>query len=160
MKTTTLTRTLTVAAITLAAVSLSGCSIIQGLLGGEDDVFSLEVGSCYNDYGDETEIATVPIVDCSELHDNEIYARADIEGDEFPGDAAVQEQADGICYDEFETFVGLSYDESKTLYYSTFYPSPDSWDQGDREILCGITKYDDEGIEIIQVTGTLKGSKE
>ena len=160
MKTTTLTRTLTAAAITLAAVSLSGCSIISGLLGGESDVFSLEVGTCYNDYGDETEIATVPIVDCAKLHDNEIYARSDIAGDEFPGDTAVQEEADTVCYDAFEEFVGLSYDDSKTLYYSTLYPTTESWDEGDREILCGITKYDEEGIDIVQVTGTLEGSKE
>ena len=162
MATTTLNRALIVASLAAAAVTLSGCSLISnainGAVTGEDDVFALEVGSCMNDYGSETEITSVPIVDCAEPHDTEIYASSNISGDEYPGLEAVQTEADDVCYAAFEDFVGLPYDES-LLYYSTLYPSDESWSGGDREILCGISKYDDSE-NIVKVTGSLKGAAE
>lgn len=163
MPTTNLSRALIVASLAVAAVTLSGCSLItdaiNGAMNGEDDVFSLKVGSCMNDTGDQDEITTVPIVECSEPHDTEIYASSTIEGDEYPGLDAVQTQADEDCYNAFEAFVGVSYEDS-TLYYSTLYPSTESWDGGDREILCGISKYNEDTDEITPVTGSLKGSEE
>lgn len=162
MPPTTLSRALIVATLTAAAITFSGCSLIgnavNGAVTGEDDVFSLKVGSCMNDYGSETEITSVPIVECSEPHDTEIYFASSVAGDEYPGLEAVQTQADEDCRSAFEGFVGLAYDDS-VLYYSTLYPSDESWGGGDREILCGISKYD-ENEEIVKVTGSLKGVAE
>lgn len=163
MHTTTLSRALLVATLVAAAVSLSGCALISDAINGattdEDDVFSLKVGDCVNDYGDEKEITSVPIVDCAELHDSEIYASTIITDDQYPGASEVQTQADDACYAAFEGFVGLAYDQS-TLYYSYLYPTQESWDGGDREILCTIKKYDEDTQEIVPVTGSLKGSAE
>ena len=159
MTTTTLTRALIGAAIAIAAVSLSGCSLITGALQGEDDVFSLKAGDCMNDYGDEEEVATVPTVDCAKPHDYEIYSVATIDGDEYPGATDVDTQADALCVGEFEGFVGLSFDES-IYYYSYLSPSEESWASGDREVICTIAKYDEDTAEIIQVTGSLEGVAE
>ena len=159
MTTTTLTRALVGAAITLAAVSLSGCSLIAGALTGEDDVFSLKVGDCLNDYGDEEAVATVPTVDCSKLHDYEVYSVATIDGDDYPGASELDTQADTQCLADFEGFVGLSFEES-IYYYSYLSPSEQSWATGDREVICTIAKYDEDSAEIIQVTGSLEGVAE
>ncbi len=156
MNTTTLTRTLAAAVIALAAVSLSGCNAITGLLTGEDDVFALKAGDCMDDYGDEEEVETVPIVECSKPHDFEIYASQKIDGDDFPGDDAVTAEAETACLDAFEGFVGVTFEES-IYYYSYLSPSEESWASGDREILCTIAEYNEETEEIIKVTGSLEG---
>ena len=151
-------KTLTATAILLAALTLSGCSAITTLLNGEGDVFSLEVGDCMDDYGDATDISTVPIIDCDEEHDAEVYATKDIKGDSYPGASEVSDAADEICIDEFEDFVGIDYDAS-LLNYWVLTPSEDTWAVGDREVVCTISKYDENG-DIVKVTGSLEGSEE
>ena len=123
---------------------------------GSDDVFSLVVGDCFNDAavgieGDEP-VDSVDIVDCDDPHEREVYARMEFEGDDddYPGETAVTDEGDVFCYDEYEDFVGISYDDS-TLFFVTFYPTEDSWAAADREIMCII--YDAE-----PSTGTLAGA--
>jgi hypothetical protein len=153
-------RLATATVATLAALALSGCSILMNVLnGGESDVFTLEVGDCFND-GDGTvgEVSSVPIVDCSEPHDNEVYAAVYFEDGDFPGAAEVDEFAGNACYDAYEDFVGIAYEDS-LLNFGTFYPSAQSWAAGDREVLCLISAFNDDG-SIKKVTGSLKNSKE
>ena len=152
-------KTLTISAILLAALTLSGCSEISTLLNGEGDVFSLEVGDCMNDYGDDTEVTSVPIIDCDEEHDAEVYATEDIKGDTFPGSDEVSATADEICIDEFGDFVGIDYETSVTLDYWVLTPSEETWAVGDREVVCTISKYDETG-NVVKVTGSLKGARE
>jgi hypothetical protein len=130
---------------------------------GSDDVFSLVVGDCFNDAevgieGDEP-VDSVDIVDCDDPHEREVYARMEFEGDDddYPGETAVTDEGDVFCYDEYEDFVGISYDDS-TLFFVTFYPTEDSWSEGDRELLCMISEYD-ENDEVVKVEGSLEGSE-
>lgn len=144
-----LTRALAVVALVAAGITLSGCSAIQGLLG--NNVFTLEVGNCFNDEDLNGEVANVPIVDCSEPHDNEVYYSHLIADGAYPGLDTVTAEADAVCADQYEVFLGLPYEES-TLEVGYFYPTETSWDGGDREILCMI--FDPAG----QVTGSLAGA--
>ena len=49
-------------------------------------VFSLPVGTCFDDQDEAEAISSVPAVDCSEPHDNEVFALIDYtETDEYPG---------------------------------------------------------------------------
>jgi hypothetical protein len=116
------------------------------------DVFSLKVGDCLNHTGTEEteEVSSVPTVPCDQPHESEAYAATDMPDGDYPGDQAVTDAADTFCYDEFATFVGMSYDES-VLNLSSFFPTPESWEQGDRELMCFIS---DEA----PVTGTLAGA--
>ncbi len=152
------TKSLTVAAILLASVTLSGCSAISTLVNGEGDVFSLEVGDCMDDFGTADDISSVPIVDCNEKHDAEVYAVEDIPEGSYPGADAVSDAADEICLAAWEDFVGISYEES-LLNYAALTPSEDSWGLGDREVVCTISKFDESG-ELVKVTDSLEGSEE
>ncbi|GEK22507.1 septum formation family protein [Cellulomonas xylanilytica] len=116
----------------------------------EADVFSLEVGDCLNETGTEevTEVSSVPTVPCDQPHDSEAYAATDMPAGDYPGDQAVTDASDAYCYEQFATFVGLSYEES-TLELASFFPTQESWAEGDHEIMCFI--YSPDG----QVTGTL-----
>lgn len=116
------------------------------------DVFTLAVGDCFNDEGQEDEVSEVPIVDCAQPHDNEIFHVFDLEDGDYPGDDAIFDAAIAQCDAAFETFAGVPYEES-ALDWDPFYPTEESWEQADdREVACYI--YDPDS----QVTGTLEGA--
>lgn len=144
------------ATLSLAAIALTGCSLLTEVLnGGESDVFTIKVGDCLNDEAAGGEISTVPVVDCAEPHDSEIYASIIMDDGDYPGESDTIDIADEACYQEFDDFVGTSYEES--LYsYATLYPTSQSWASGDREILCRIALADENG-NIEKVTGSLEG---
>lgn len=111
----------------------------------------LEVGDCIAQSLEGDSVSTVPVVPCSQEHNQEVYAIELIADGAFPGSDAVSEQARQVCRAEFEVFVGLAYDDSD-LYLNTLYPTEGSWGGGDREIVCLI--YDKVG----PVTGSLRGA--
>ena len=155
----TFRRATAVASVALAGLALTGCSLISGVLNGgapgESDVFTLKVGDCLNDNAKEGDISALPVVDCEKPHDSEIYASVVLDDGDFPGDEAIKDTADQSCYDEYETFVGIIWDDSK-YNFATIFPTEDSWNGGDREVLCRIVLADEDGT-IHKVTGSLKG---
>jgi hypothetical protein len=163
-----LRRALAVTAVGAASVALAGCSLMGGggptagnddpSDGGEDtDVFTIKVGDCLNDGGAEGEVSTVEKIDCASPHDSEAFASVMLEDGDFPGDSELVSQADAICTgEEFENFVGLSYEES-VLAYSYYYPTAESWESGDREVLCLIVEVDENG-DVVKTEGSLEGA--
>ncbi|QEA30149.1 DUF2510 domain-containing protein [Microbacterium sp. CBA3102] len=112
----------------------------------------LRVGDClpFVDYSDEEgNIYELPVVPCADPHTDEVFFIYDLEGEEFPGDGALQDQAWDGCLSEFEAYVGTSYMDSVLDYY-TYQPTESSWVRGDdRTVHCILYSYED-------VTGTLK----
>ena len=158
-------RAIAVTTIAAAGLLLSGCSLLNqvtnttqrdasGTATAENDdadVFSIKVGDCLNDATATGTVTTAPIVPCSKPHDSEAYKSIIMADGDFPGEDAVKTQADQGCADAFPDFVGIAYDDSN-LSISYYFPTSDSWANGDREILCTI--YDDG----VKTTGTLKGA--
>jgi Septum formation len=160
-------RALAIIAIALAGASLSGCSLLGNIGGGnsgssgtdsseapvgtDTDVFTVKVGDCLNDGGVEGEVSSVKTVDCAEPHDSEAFKSILMDDGDFPGDAAVEEAATTGCTAAFTEFVGFDY-ETSVLNFSYFFPTEESWGEGDREILCTIV--DPAG----KTTGTLAGA--
>ncbi len=159
--TSALGRTLAVLTIGVASVALAGCSLIGNITandpttdpadGVETDAFAIAVGDCLNDGNVEGEVSTVPTIACSEPHDSEAYASIIMNDGLYPGEDAIFAEADAGCLAEFNTFVGLSYEES-VLNFSYYFPTVGSWESGDREILCLI--YED-GVKSV---GSLAGA--
>lgn len=129
------------------AFLLTGC-------GGGSSVFQMEVGTCFNDEGDVgtvQEVSSVPVVDCDEPHDNEVFALVDLADGEFPADVA--DQAQVICDGEvFTEYLGIPMLESE---YSamTIYPTSETWADGDREVVCALFR-DDQA----KMTGLQRGT--
>jgi hypothetical protein len=144
--------------IGLAAIALTGCSLItQALNGGESGVFTLKVGDCLNDSDSaEGDVSTVPVTDCDKPHDSEIFAAVTMDEGDYPGESETATIADEECFDEFEDFIGAPFD-GVVYTYSTLYPTQGSWDVGDREILCSALQLDESG-EVVQVEGSLEGA--
>ncbi|MDJ0954229.1 MAG: septum formation family protein [Acidimicrobiia bacterium] len=116
-----------VVGIFVVAVAVAACS-------GGTSVLDVAVGDCFDDPDSEI-VSTLDIVDCAEPHDNEIYAKLQMSGAAFPGDDGVGEFAIDACLADFESYVGESYATS-ALDYFYLGPTEDSWNGGDREVLC------------------------
>ena len=119
---------------------------------GDVDVFDLEVGVCLADFQDATELETIEASSCSEPHSDEIFASGSIPDDNFPGMDVVEAKAQDMCIAEFDDFVGISYEDS-VLDVGYLTPTEESWNDGDRDVLC--TVYDPAE----EISGSLRGAK-
>lgn len=106
-----------------------------------------------------------PIVDdlavwklpCESPHAYEVYdvidAAAASQDDEYPGVERMQNWAEEACFSRFEAFVGVRWTISE-LDIATWWPSEDSWNQGDRTVLCTVMDHTRQPLE-----GTQRGSE-
>ena len=110
------------------AVLLSACA--------QRNVFELATGTCFDDPGSGTEFTEVPIVECSEPHDNVVYAAFDMPDGGYPGSQAVGTAAEDGCLERFEAWAGVAY-EASDYWASYFAPTEQSWQSlEDREVVC------------------------
>ncbi|MBX9471731.1 septum formation family protein [Microcella sp.] len=112
----------------------------------------LTVGMCVNDADLGDFLWGLPVVDCDEPHDSEIYEIVDLPAGDYPGDDTVYALSDELCFQAFEAYVGLPYDESE-LYFLFYSPDKRSWGVDDRAVVC--TLYDPDG----QIEGSARGSQ-
>lgn len=144
----------------LAAVVLGGCAtepvVETGPVEPDLSAFEIEVGDCVNDGNSNTSV--VPeVVDCADPHDKEAYLSVVLEDGPFPGDDVIATTAVQECRAGFGAFAGIAHDASTTLDFSWYYPSTETWEIGDREILCMIHGLDAERTPVTTI-GTLEGA--
>ena len=100
-----------------------------------------------------TDVATeVPVVPCSEPHDNEIYFEYQMTDDTFPGNQAAVEAGAERCLEEFEPFVGTPYLDSELDLFPVT-PTQQSWDEGDRTVYCVLY-----AVDLSKLTGSMRNS--
>jgi hypothetical protein len=131
---------------------LAVLAFVLGACGG-GNVFEMEVGMCWDDV-DGTEVSDVPIVDCSSPHDNEVFYLFDMADGSFPGEEAVQSAAADGCIAAFPAYVGSEYLDSDLDIYP-LYPTEGSWDGGDREIVCSVYDWANNGAPLV---GSVRGT--
>jgi len=131
-------------AIVALTVLLGACS--------DKSAFDLEVGDCFDDPSSFEEVESVPIKECADPHDNEVYANSTMSGTSWPGVAAVEEFADEACYTEFERYVGIAYEDS-LLEFGWLVPTEASWAEvDDRTVTCIVYNLD-----LSKMTGSMQG---
>jgi Septum formation len=116
-------------------------------------VFAIEDGDCLasDPSVQGGEVSEVPKVDCEEPHFTEVFHTYTIDAGELPSGAEMEGIVQDQCVAEFESFVGMPYDQS-ALEITWLEPTPESWERGDRELVCMIT--DPAG----ETTGSLEGA--
>lgn len=120
---------------------------------GSVDAFEIRVGDCFNDPSSSVdEISSLPGVPCSEPHDNEAFAVFDLTIDTYPAGDAIAGITHESCRKHFDGFVGRDYESSSLDIFSMF-PSPESWAQNDREVICAVFDVNAE-----KLVGSAKGS--
>lgn len=112
-------------------------------------VQGLRVGDCIGETDYETGL--VVLLPCDGPHIEEVYHEYRILEPEFPGDDRVLRIAEDECRSAFEPYVGEAWDESDYT-YTYWAPVEDSWNWGDRVILCTIYQ---PGVELGAPAGDL-----
>ena len=99
----------------------------------------LAVGECVEDgdaFADEANVLEVPTIDCDELHLYEVFALPNYpDADEYPGDDTVEQESQDLCLDAVEGYVGVPAEQAD-YQVRAVYPSQDTWDAGDRVVIC------------------------
>lgn len=153
-------RRVTAAAMAAGVAFLGGCSLF-----GDDDesttvsVFDVEPGDCFLAPATITiELTDLRSVDCTEPHEQEAYAVVEYVSPDgsapgsFPGEAALNDFADGACIEHFAEYVGVDYRDSD-LFFTYLLPSARGWEHGkDRDVTCFITTTGE------QMTASVRGT--
>ncbi len=113
---------------------LAACALLVVACSSEGNVFSLEVGQCF-DQPDGDTVQNVEIVDCDDSFDAEVFALFDLPGGDFPGAEEAASSAFDGCLSRFEPYVGIDYFESE-IFLDALFPTAESWEQDDREVVC------------------------
>ncbi|WP_158247601.1 septum formation family protein [Actinomyces qiguomingii] len=101
-------------------------------------------------------VASATLVDCASPHLYEVYAEGTISADGFPVGYVMEQYVADICYDAFESYVGISYNDaySQGRYAVTsLRPTKATWQQGDRAVSCILTSVDGS-----ELTGTARNA--
>jgi hypothetical protein len=118
------------------AAGLSGAFDEEGVTGLGD----VDVGDCVDISDiDEDAISGLPTVECSELHEGEVYFIGQMNADrarDFPGDDEVDGEAAQRCSgDVFTDYIGATYAESEfDVFY--IYPQRLQWNKDRGEFIC------------------------
>jgi hypothetical protein len=117
---------------------------------GDVGVFRINIGDCLNGAA-EGNVSQFDGVACTEPHLYEAIHKFDVADGDF--DAAAIETASEECLgDVFTEYVGLDY-QSSIYGMIPLQPTAESWEQGDREIVCLLTTLDGTTI-----TGSVQGT--
>lgn len=141
--------------ISVVAIAVFGIGFVAAQLDGTEAIDQLAVGQCF-DPGTATEVYSVPVVDCDELHEAELFGTVEIDafGVEFPGDEAIYEWVNSRCEGQFFAYVGEEYSESR-YWIEVFTPTENGWDDGDRTGLCTVVLVD-ENLDVRPALGTAR----
>ena len=143
--------------ISLALFGFVALGFIVSLVDGREPIADAAVGECFI-VGDADEIDEVPVVDCTEPHDSELFARVDVStlGTTYPGEETMFDWLFDECVERFPDYVGESYQASR-YWIDMFIPTTDAWRDGDHTGLCTLVVLDDD-LDVVSVTGTGRAS--
>ena len=130
--------------------------------GRELAVIELIPGMCIEDAGAFTgqevnEITQTRAVPCRLPHEAEAYARLELPAGPdaaFPGVGRLRTVAQETCRDRFRGFVGVPWTASE-LEIAALWPSPESWADGDRLVVCAVFRLDGDPL-----TGSARNSRQ
>lgn len=129
-----------------------GIGLFPRILGGFSNLPAINEftpGTCFVVEGSGT-FSDTP---CLVPHDGEVVGSGDwSEGDDYPGASQLEDWANVVCVEQFTTFVGIDPGDSE-LDLGILYPSPSSWEEGDRRAICAVQFLD------LPETGTVAASR-
>lgn len=141
--------------VSVIAIAVFGIGFVAAQLDGTEAIDQLAVGQCF-DPGTAAEVYSVPVVDCDELHEAELFGTVEIDAFEadFPGDEAMYEWVNARCEEQFFAYVGEPYAESR-YWIEVFTPTESGWDDGDRTGLCTVVLVD-ENLDVRPALGSAR----
>ncbi len=107
-------------------------------------VFSLRAGDCINSSPNGL---SVTILSCATPHEAEVFATFSLTGSSWPGEVAVQQQANSGCANRIASYLNPQL-LTAGLIQQYVYPNQDAWQANVRTVVC----------EVSSPSGTLSGS--
>jgi hypothetical protein len=142
-------RGLAIAGIVISSLWLAGLGVVfvlsrleaaqrnaAGLIseGGQFGVFELRAGDCLPAVPDGG-VDNLFVTPCAEPHEAEVFAIYTFPGPVYPGDDELDDLAFRACSDELSSYSLAAAEDTSTL-ITTFLPTRDSWDSGERRVVC------------------------
>jgi hypothetical protein len=125
--------------VTAAIISDSGDDATRSTAGGATSgtvsVTQLKPGDCINGLQTFGSVEDLPVVSCATPHEGEVYAVFNLPAGPWPGDTAVQEQAEKRCDTELKAYASKPAATVEVLY---LHPLRQSWSR-DRGVTCVAT---------------------
>ncbi|GAA4601476.1 hypothetical protein BJY16_003898 [Actinoplanes octamycinicus] len=102
--------------------------------GDPDDVRTdkLRPGDCIATITDEDTVYDMPVISCAQPHQGEVYSVTTMAAGTFPGDKAVETEAENRCGDKLDPYAIGKFKDAEFYY---IFPSRRSW-TSDRSITC------------------------
>lgn len=136
----------------LIAVGISECSSAdrnsEGEITsqGEVDAFETRVGDCFLELPSEfsseetIEFQSLDAIPCSEAHKWQVVHKGYLSNMTEYSEASIQQESSRICEDAYESlFLSINdfkYEEYKNAQSISFFPTPESWENGDKTVDC------------------------
>ena len=111
-------------------------------------VFSLRPGDCINSAPNGL---SVTVLSCATPHDGEVFATFSLTGSSWPGDAAVQSQANNGCLSRMAGYLDPQL-ANAGLAQEYYYPDELAWRAGVRTVVCEVRASTG------QLTGSVRGT--
>ena len=96
----------------------------------------VKLGDCIETTpSDMSTVKTLRKVSCGKPHEGEVYALLPVSGATFPGQATLRDEYEKKCLSALQTYSSKAAEDPA---YQIFllYPTPETWDQGDRRVAC------------------------
>jgi hypothetical protein len=139
--------------VAFVAAAVAG-GVVRAVAGNDDrPLTGAEVGECLEldlDMAAIGEVFTYDRRSCDEPHAFEVIARQTLpgaKGSPYPGVDALEAYGQEQCDVEFAGYVGIEPAASE-LVVAPLYAGPDSWDEGNRGLLCLVMRADGGPLEI------------
>jgi Septum formation len=117
----------------LAAAVGTGVAVVIGVTGGGSVTLDqLKVGDCVQASADGTLDADIPVVACTDVHQEEVFAVFDLPGGAWPSGDAAEDAVYSKCQPLFASYGGVPAANS-LIWYG---PTREEWANGDRRIVC------------------------
>jgi Septum formation len=127
--------------VVIVAVIGVGFFVFRDQLSG--NVNDLKVGDCIDEPVITTSVSDVQHQPCNQPHDAEVFTVVtDTTSGDYPGDSHFSDLANSQCTDAASSYLGTDFNSRDDIGGGFFYPSTDSWANGDRTITCYLDRTD------------------
>ena len=137
------------AAVLVVVLTVGGCSFSTSaddetvrsddgavVEGGDVGALRLRIGDCIAAVSSAEQFTSLPVVPCDEPHEAQVFHALSLTGDDYPGMAEVDRQADEACAAALIDELSHRQDLFE-LAYAFFTPTESGWnDLADRDVLC------------------------
>lgn len=140
---------LAIAGLALSGVWLLviGTAVVLAGKDGKVSVDRVQTGDCIKTLSESDVVYRMPVVPCTQPHQGEVYGEFELTRGDYPGDAAIENEASSQCGTLLERYAPQAVDFAGDMFY--LYPRSTDWRRGDRTVTC--IAYSDPA-----VTGSLK----